>query len=370
MKIFNMLTSGEIGGIEVLCNNIGVESDYDNRFCFMTSTGLIYDRMKSNHLDVQDLTEEKKISLKKLFKLRELSKDYDIIVTHHCEIYLQLYYVLLKLCLPKRKYVMTFHSCYEGDDLGLDNPLKSFVHRFLLSAAIRMSDKIVYVSNAGKNSWEKRFKFACGKGTVIYNGIDKNKIEKGKKYHLPAMKNDHINILYVGRLTKIKGVHNLIKALAKLKDQYSFSLNIVGDGVERDYLEKLVRQLQIEDRIVFHGQVSDAASYFEKAHIFVYPSICEEVFGISIVEAMAYGLIVIAGRVGGIPEIVNEGVNGYLFEKDSSSDLERVLNIVIRQCLNKTNLEMSRAAKKTAEQFSVKTTISQLEELYTNLLRK
>ncbi len=368
MKIFNMLTSGNIGGIEVLCNNIGVESDYDNRFCFMTSTGLIFDRMKSNNLDVQDLTNERKLSLKKLLRLRKLSKEYEIIVTHHCEIYLQLYYVLLKLFLPKKKYVMTFHSCYEGDDLGLDNLVKSFIHRFLLSVAIRISDKIIYVSKAGKNSWEKRFKFACGKGTVIYNGIDRSKIEKGKNHQLPMIVDNQINILYVGRLTKVKGVHNLIKVLAELKDQYSFSLNIVGDGEERYNLENMVQQLQLGDRIVFHGQVSDASSYFEKAHIFVYPSIWEEVFGISIVEAMAYGLIVIAGKVGGIPEIINEGINGYLFKKDSCNDLKCVLNEGIQQCLNKTNLSMSEAAKKTSERFSVKMTISQLEKLYADLV--
>ena len=108
MKVFNLLTSGNIGGIEVLCKDIGVLAPYDNLFCFVSGEGPIYEQMQKIGLNVKSLAKGKKFSLSKLRKLIELAETYDIIVIHHGDPFLRFYYCCLKKIYPSKKI------CYDS----------------------------------------------------------------------------------------------------------------------------------------------------------------------------------------------------------------------------------------------------------------
>ncbi len=136
------------------------------------------------------------------------------------------------------------------------------------------------------------------------------------------------NLLYVGRLAKIKGVQNLILAYSKLKPKFrNRKLIIVGDGEYREQLEKLTKSLNLEKNVIFCGKKENLEEYYRKASLVVVPSIWPEPFGIVIIEAMSYGVPVIASNVGGIPEIIKDSFNGYLFKHDSVSDLTKKLEL-------------------------------------------
>ncbi len=364
MKVIHLLTGGEIGGIEVLCKDIGILAPYENMFCFVTCEGPIYNQMKELGLSVCSLTGGHKFSIRKLKKLTTLVKDYDVIAVHHGDPYLNLYYCLLSKIRRDKKYVRIVHSCYEGKPQNYTQ-IKFFMSKMLLKKAIGCSDACIFVSKAGLKSHLKAFSNLSTKCTyVVYNGIGMEKLERGRKNI--SQRCESIRILFVGRLHKNKGIPLLLAAAAILKEKYNIKLTIVGDGPEWDSLHKQAEKLDIIDVVSFAGQQIDIIPYLENADIFVYPSVWEEVFGISIVEAMAFGLIPIANRVGGIPEIIRDGVNGFLTGEKSANGVKRAIENAIAILGTEKEAEMRTLSKNTAEKFSIQNTVDNL----TNVLER
>ena len=124
-------------------------------------------------------------------------------------------------------------------------------------------------------------------------------------------------MIYVGRLEKVKGVQNILKGLEKADKK--FHLSIVGDGEYTNELKRLSHKLLLDDNVDFLGRRDDIPELLSKADVFVHLPEWEEGFGIAVVEAMASGLICICGNVGALPEIIEDGVNGYLVEKSNYS---------------------------------------------------
>jgi len=149
----------------------------------------------------------------------------------------------------------------------------------------------------------------------------------------------------VSRLAKAKHIDILIKAANKK----GFYLKIIGTGRDEEYLKSIAGPT-----VEFLGNIRDKDFYrfFSKAKGFLFASRDEE-FGIAVVEALGYGLPVIAYRSGGIPEYINNGKNGYLFEKLEDNSL--IAKITTFDKLSKKELmAMRRNARLTAEKFQVK----------------
>jgi len=149
-----------------------------------------------------------------------------------------------------------------------------------------------------------------------------------RKFH--ELKHNY-NLLFVGRLEKTKGVEFLIQAIAVIVKAFpQTTLTIIGEGSNKDDLFNLTQKLRLEEYIQFTGWVEnkDLDTYYEQASIVVVPSIWAEIFGIVILEAMSAGRPVIGTNVGGIPELIEEGVNGYLVEPQNPEQLaEKVIKL-------------------------------------------
>lgn len=363
MKVLHLLTSGQAGGIESLCRDIGIYSDFENLFCFFTNEGAIYDQMANNGLNVICLKEfGKKFSIKKIIKLVELSKDVDIIIVHHGDPFIKLYFIILKF-ITKKKMVSVIHSCYTPASCKRFEKLKKIIWDIILKKSLKVSDGVIYVSNAGKASYEKKFPNIKIRSFIVYNGISPQKIIDGKMNTISI--DPPINITYIGRLSSIKGIDNLIRAVAIVNKSDAVLLSIVGDGEDRKRLEKLVQDLNIDSITTFYGQQTDVASYLKRASIFVYPSICPEVFGISIVEAMAYGVPCISNNVGGIPEVIKNGVSGLLCDTFDPDELASKINTIIGQ----DNTQMILEGRKTAEYFSIENTVKGMQQVFEEIIR-
>ena len=151
--------------------------------------------------------------------------------------------------------------------------------------------------------------------TFIPNGIDfekiLNSISKPKKFDL----------IYMGRLKGHKNLDHLIQVVSLLKKKGdSMTLQIIGDGPERKGLEALVKELNISENVVFHGEIEsdiEAYSWMKTARLFVHPSTKEGGGSITVLEANACGLPVVAYRhENGIAnELIDEGINGYWVEE-------------------------------------------------------
>lgn len=135
-------------------------------------------------------------------------------------------------------------------------------------------------------------------------------------------------IISVGRLTSEKGHQYLLKAFSLIKN-VDWELSIVGDGNERDSLEKLSQKLQIDDRIIFHGHMKDFSKLMYESKIFVLPSL-KEGFPNALIEAMSVPLPCITTNFfEGENEIINQGVNGFVISPGSVEELAEALNLLI-----------------------------------------
>lgn len=366
MKVLNLLTSGRAGGIESLCRDIGVNSKFENAFCFMFSGGAICDQMTELGLKTYCLDNSgRKLSIKRFLKIREIAKDYDIIAVHHGDPFLKMYHYLLAKTL-KRKYVTFVHSCYEKDYFYPDNKLKRVFAHYVFQKGLDNSDLVIYVSKAGLKSYSEEFNIKTNKSVVVYNGIGVDKLNEGRKWK--PLKKDTYNIVYIGRLERVKGVDLLLKAANQVKEKYPIKVSVVGDGTEKETLKKLSEQLEMSDITTFYGQQKDVIPFLKEASIFVYPSIWQEVFGISIVEAMAFGVPCISNVVGGIPEIIENGKSGFLCEAISSENLAKKLDMVIHMIQNGDIDNIATQAKKRAAEFSIVKTVDNLYKEYNNLI--
>lgn len=361
MKVLNLLTSGSYGGIEVYCNNIGITADYENGFCFLFGTGEIYDSMKKRGLNVFSLNEKRKLSLRRFFLLKKIAFDYDVIVVHHGDPFLRLYFILLKMYYPNKKYVLTLHSCFANYKFEKYGFLKRFLSNILFAYIVKKVDSVVSVSNAVKESYSAFLKNYDYKSVTIYNGIAEDILIKGSSSVFNV--DDTIKILYVGRLSAEKGVSLLVDAVSKLG--FKYELKLVGEGAERKELEKQVKNLGISDRVVFAGFQSDVGSFLEKCNIFVLPTLWES-FGLSIVEAMSYGRVCVANAIGGIPEIIIDRINGYLCQHLNAECLSEIIQIAVDNIDNSDELRLE--AQKTANNFSIANSCLCLKKHYSYLL--
>lgn len=153
---------------------------------------------------------------------------------------------------------------------------------------------------------------------TVLNGIDVNRFYQSNhlsRNHI-GLSNDDFVIVYSGRLTKEKGILELILAIKQLEYIHNLKLLIIGasaygqDKHPTKYIEQLEKESeQIKEKVIFTGYIDylQMPSYLKMADIAVVPSMWEEPFGLTVVEAMAAGLPLITTRSGGIPEIC-EGV--------------------------------------------------------------
>jgi glycosyltransferase involved in cell wall biosynthesis len=186
---------------------------------------------------------------------------------------------------------------------------------------------------------------------IIPMGVDIELFSRARfqeTLHDPPEKKDEI-ILYAGRLIDCKGVDYLIKALPNvLEKQPEAKLLIVGSGPAKNDLLRLSERLNLQEKVLFLGAVSqeELAGYYSMADVFVLPSVVTDAgetegLGVVLLEAMACGLPVIGSVVGGIPDIIEDGETGLLAQQKNPGDLAEKINRVLankslRQCLSKS----------------------------------
>lgn len=361
LKVLNLMTGGQVGGIETLCYNWGEYAPFQNGFAFLTERGAVYEKMLEANFDTYDLTREgSKFSLRKIRKLIMIAKDYDIVMVHHGDPILRLYYIILSYH-TKCKMVSYVHSCY-GDNSQLSyGRMKNKMYEIIFQKAFDVSDAVIAVSKAGEKSYEQVYSVPQSKKYIVYNGIGSELINMGKQNVIDGCQ--PYKLLYIGRLNKIKGVDLLLRAVSTLKNDYELQLSIVGDGPERGTLESLMGDLGLEHIVCFCGESMDIQKYLSNADIFIYPSMCQEVFGISLVEALSYGVPCVANCLGGIPEIIQDGYNGILTEETSSEGLTIAIKKLLDCCQNGTVKRYSENAKKTALKYTIDNNCNQVNNI-------
>jgi len=171
-------------------------------------------------------------------------------------------------------------------------------------------------------------------------------------------------LLLVAHLIPEKGGEVLLRALPELPPR--IQAWIVGDGPDADRLRGLAEELGLSKQVRFLGNQDEVQRYMQAADCLICPSLWQEAAGLVNIEALACGLPVVASRIGGIPEIVEHGRTGFLFESGRSDQLAAAL----RNLLDEPELreEMGRAARAVAlERYSAERRIPEYLDLYRSM---
>jgi glycosyltransferase involved in cell wall biosynthesis len=177
---------------------------------------------------------------------------------------------------------------------------------------------------------------------------------------------NHRCILFVGQLTPVKGVPDLLYALSRLGQRRDdWHVDIVGDGIARGEYERLAVDLKLCEKVVFHGLRSkrEVAEFMRRADLFVLPSLCET-FSAPAVEALATGIPVLATRCGGPEEFITEEV-GYLVARNDPEAFFKGLDYMLDH-LHRYSPE--RISQYAAERFSPQVVGGKLHAIYEFLL--
>jgi|WetSurMetagenome_2_1015567.scaffolds.fasta_scaffold19473_4 colanic acid/amylovoran biosynthesis glycosyltransferase len=201
---------------------------------------------------------------------------------------------------------------------------------------------------------------------IVHCGVDTEHFIS-KTNHI----NDKFSILSVGRLAPIKGLTILLDAVDSLiKSGVDCRLNIIGDGPMKDALLVKTNQMGLEGQVVFIGPVGqdEIIDYYKRADALVVSSFMEGV-PIVLMEAMATGLPVIATNVGGITELVEDNLNGFVIPAGSSDKLFRALKMLADN--RNRAIEMGiKGREKVIQEFSIANLGKQMFNLFEKYLRK
>ena len=253
--------------------------------------------------------------------------------------YIKEYIDIPILCIPEGSDVLTYPDLYPGW-----NCIQRIINK--------NCDIIVSVSNSMHNTLINKRNF---KNVVeINNGYDKELFY----YTTKKMSNkNNVIIVSVGYFGPVKGHDILLNAMKLLDDK--FQLILIGKGDLYEKYLKFIVENNLNNRVKMIGRIdhSRLKYYLDKADIFCMPSRSES-FGIAALEAMACGLPVVSSNVGGLNELIIDGFNGYLCEKDSPKLLAKSIEKAASKRWDYANI-----AKWTKENFSWKKWAERITEI-------
>ena len=278
------------------------------------------------------------------------------------------YYFLKYRTDKNSKIYLTLHS--EGDFWGmLYLQFPQFKKRIFASFRKKVENAILlqvhyigFVANTPRINFCQRYSFPHERTFFVYNGIPD--IKRDVNYFLDKKKLDNkINLICVGTLCDRKNQYGILKALKLLPGevQKEYTLTLVGDGEDRKKLEQYSQQLLVEVRFIGSSNIVD--EYLHSADCFILFS-KKEGLPIAIIEAMREGLPIISTSIAGIPELINDGENGYLIELDEL----KLSNLLLKIAVERPNLRhMGEASRKL---FNEKFTKEQMILSYSKIMKK
>jgi len=293
---------------------------------------------------------------------------------------------LIRLCREHGIDLIHIHSAVVGPwarraARGLGLPTVTTIHTYpstyksivwaLEKYSLQNEDHIVCVSHSIQHELYSKFpKLKC-KTRVIHNSINTDKFAKVRERRAanldagicPGRGN---SVLVVGRLHWLKGFDTAIRACAHLKRRgHDLSLDIVGEGTERQKLETLTQTLGLADRVVFHGSINDISPYLADCTVAVIPSRWEG-FGLVFLESAIAGVPMVASRLEPFQEIYPEFCH-FVDPDDPNAMAEEIAWILSR--LKKANRKAQQAGQKLEERFSDSRMTNAYHDLYERVLR-
>jgi len=272
----------------------------------------------------------------------------------------------LRMHLPS---VSTLHTM-PSQDMSLKSRLHQEVEYFCLRHFFNM---VISVSNEARQFHRKIGRLSDQKTCTIYNGIDLSNFPTASQLDRKIVLNEFsiptsaTVLITVAVLRELKGIQYMIRALPKIlaanPDLYYL---VAGSGDFQDELVVEAAQAGVSERVIFAGARKDIPALMSASDLFVLPTLTEALPTV-LAEAMASYLPILACRVGGVPEMVEDGINGRLVTPADSQQLASACNEMLKQ--PDVLFEMGQAGRRIVEEkFNVHVQVQKLQSLYQNLI--
>ena len=251
-------------------------------------------------------------------------------------------------------YITTLH----GTDITLVGTDRSYfpITRF----ACEQSDGITAISEYLRAETERVFGISR-EIRVISNFVNCSLYQPQ-----PEKREKRFTLLHLSNFRPVKRIVDCVRILAEVRKEVDAQLWMAGDGPDRTAAEQEAFSLGVEDHVEFLGKQNRIEQLIPRAHVVLVPSEMES-FGLVALEAMACGVVPVATKVGGVPEVVNHGVNGFLEQPgDVASQAARVIELLQTNFLRE---RMAAAGRRTAEtRFCTSLIIPEYEKYYREVL--
>lgn len=303
-----------------------------------------------------DGTKIKKIifAIKSLLKFTNKAKDSDIVHIHMSSrgsFYRKSLFVKKAYKMNKKIIIhihgSEFQKFYKNECNSIQ---KKYVQNIL-----NKSNKVIALSEEWKYILSEIVEH--NKVNVLYNSIEIKSVVDNKNY-------EEKKVLFLGRIGKRKGVYDILEVAPRIISNHpNVKFIIAGDG-EVDNVKSLCKDIGIENNVTILGWTSgdEKTKLLSEATVYLLPSY-NEGMPISILEAMAYKLPIISTNIGGIPQLVTNNIEGYLFNAGNLNELESILNNVLSsEKLRKTLGENS--FNKVEKEFNIEKNIYRLCSIY------
>ncbi len=263
------------------------------------------------------------------------------------------------ICFP---VITTLH----GTDITLVG--KHPTYEPVVTFSINQSDGVTAVSNDLKEDTYKHFSIDRAI-EVIPNFIDFERFSKANKDHFKkaiAPNNEKV-LIHTSNFRKVKRVDDTIRVFKKVLEKTPAKLLLVGDGPERQMVEKLAREMEVAQDVRFLGKQDAIEELLAVADVFLMPSASES-FGLAALEAMACEVPVISSNIGGIPEVNINGVTGFTFNVGDVDGMAKRTNYLLNE---PSDLKLfSQNALKRAQEFDVNKVVPMYENYYMKVIEQ
>jgi L-malate glycosyltransferase len=264
----------------------------------------------------------------------------------------------------KRERPVQVITTLHGTDITLVGQEASFYA--ITKFSIEQSDGVTAVSNYLRDETYRAFGCGMCDIRVVPNFVNLQEYRPGEPgCRGKVAPEGHKVISHVSNFREVKRVKDVIRVFARIRRAMPATLVMIGDGPERVDAENEARDLAVMDDVRFLGRLDSVASLLQASDLFILPSQTES-FGLAALEAMACGAPVVASRAGGLPEVIDDGVNGILEPVGSVEAMGRRAVELLREPEKYAAMRAAAIAK--AEQFSANTIVPMYEAFYGEVL--
>jgi N-acetyl-alpha-D-glucosaminyl L-malate synthase BshA len=300
-------------------------------------------------------------------KLVDMVKLYDIDLLHvHYAIPHAYAGYMAKKMLQEEGIFIPMVTTLHGTDITLvgNHPF----YKTAVTFSINQSDVVTSVSQSLKDDTLRLFDIKK-EIDVVPNFIDLSKYEHSFtdcQRELMANEDEKI-ITHISNLRPVKRITDIIEVFDRIQKKIKSKLILVGDGPEKDKAKALARSKGIYDKVLFLGNSSEIDKILCFSDLFLLPSE-KESFGLAALEAMASGVPVISSNTGGLPEVNEHGVSGYLSDVGDVEDMAaKAIEILGNE---ETLRKFKKQARTVAARFETKNIVPLYEETYEKAMHK